>query len=399
MKKIFNIGISLLRPFFVLFSSKLILYLIGFSLKVQMHYYEMVNDISLSFISGMLCVFYVLIFNSMVITFKSEDRYVQGKFVEKLKTSKKFSNFKFVLSTPYFYIDALILLLVPFVFRSAFSFNFITKTFFSDIEPIPLETKRNVMLFIVPLLLIVDFLAHVIVSKNWLWGINGVMEDLEDERLSISFKTILSVLKIAFVYLIGLAIVIMFLPFVFAWQDATNGRAIWVFIFVSLTAFILVLSAFYVRALLKRRSFISRLEKYCKNNSLDLSEISNPYSSIFKDKNGFNFTVEKNGKKYDCKFLYSLFKGSPLIFSDKGYGIKHTLITIRGVQLFSKKTDFTYTFESENKKILIILPIPKKIFASIRGAKLSEADTGERLGEYIIHSSTSFLNSLERDCL
>jgi hypothetical protein len=134
-------------------------------------------------------------------------------------------------------------------------------------------------------------------------------------------------------------------------------------------------------------------------NNLPLSEIVKPYSSIFVSHTGANFTVEKNGKKYDCKFMSSLFPGSPIIFSDKGVGIKHTRIHVFHIELFSKMKDFKYEFESENKKLLIIVPTPKKIFSQIRGSKLGEADTGEKLGEYTIYNSSGFLNSLDRNLL
>jgi hypothetical protein len=399
MKKAFNISMLFVRPFLILYLSKLMLSVVSFSLKYQLYWYEIENDISASALNVLLSIFYVFIFNSLVLNLNSEDRVGQSAFIKKLKSSNKFSLPKFVLTTPFFYLEALLLFLIPLVFKSAFSFDFVTKMFFSEINPVSDETKRTALIVAVPVLLVVVFIAHYITAKNWLRGINGILEDLEKEKISVSFHTLKSLLFVFVIYLVGMSLVVYLWPAVASLVKVGQGKVI-IQIALAIVLFTLLSIIFYfLRALLKRRTFIKKLKKYCKNNSLVLSEIINPYSSIFRDKKGFNFTVEKNGKKYDCKFLYSLFKGSPLVLSDKGLGIKHTLITLRGIRIFSKTTDFSYVFESDNKKILIILPIPKKILVSIRGTELTEADTGEKLGEYTIHSANSFLNALDRNCL
>ncbi len=401
MKKIINVLFFYIKPLFILGLSNLFLQMVSIGIVFCLHYYDFENDLSPSFVNYMLFIFYVLIFNSIVMTFNTEDRYVQSKFIEKLKNEKrkKFSPFRFVLTTPFFYIEALLLAITAIVFRSTFSFHSVSKMFFEDTPPLSDEAKIKSVLIVVLVMFIIDFIAHYIVVKNWLRGINGVLEDLKEERISISFYILKRLGIVALIYVLGTDAIVVLLPAVIPVVAVLGKTTVFKLLIAILIFIFAMILLFILRALIKRKRFINKLKKYCVDNSLNLSEISNAYSSIFRDKAGFNFTVEKNGKKYDCKFLHSLFPNSPLIMSDQGVGIKHTYISIRGIVIFSKKKDFTFSFESENKKILIILPIPKKILVSIRGTNLIEADTGEKLGEYTIHSANSFLNSLDRNCL
>ena len=163
--------------------------------------------------------------------------------------------------------------------------------------------------------------------------------------------------------------------------------------------FLGVLFNFCLRAVLKRKSFIEKLKEYCRNNSLTLSEIVKPYKSVLFDQEGFNFTVEKNGKKYDCKFVSTIFPGSPLALADSGAGIKHFLIRFIKIQISSYKKEFNFSFESENRKILLLVPTPKKVLVTVKNSKLTEADAGEKLGDYTLYNATTFLNALDRDCV
>ena len=55
--------------------------------------------------------------------------------------------------------------------------------------------------------------------------------------------------------------------------------------------------------------------------------------------------------------------------------------------------------EVNGKKILIVVPIPRKFFVSTNQSSPRQADTGEKIGEYTIYNATGFLGALERDCL
>ena len=127
--------------------------------------------------------------------------------------------------------------------------------------------------------------------------------------------------------------------------------------------------------------------------------MKNPYRSIFTSKDGFDFTVEKNKISYDCKFIAGVFPNAPIYLSDDGRGIKRIGVRIFGRQIFSIMTHFDFGYESENKKILILLPTPKIFLVSGSAFKLREGDVGETVGKYTVYNATGFFNAMDRDTL
>ncbi len=61
-------------------------------------------------------------------------------------------------------------------------------------------------------------------------------------------------------------------------------------------------------------------------------------------------------------------------------------------------TQFSYAFEGEGKKILIISPTPYKMFVTGGGTNHA-LDIGDRVGEYMIYTGTSFINAIQRDSI
>ena len=154
-----------------------------------------------------------------------------------------------------------------------------------------------------------------------------------------------------------------------------------------------------MRAIFKRKAFVKSLKKYCNTNNIYLSEIKNPLASVFALKVGYDFRVEKNGTKYDCKFIEGVFKNSPIIFSDKGNALKQDTLSIFRVEVLHFMEKFDFAYESDGKKILVLLPTPKKFYVSTNDSPPRLADTGERVGEYTVYTSSGFLNGLDRGVL
>ena len=65
---------------------------------------------------------------------------------------------------------------------------------------------------------------------------------------------------------------------------------------------------------------------------------------------------------------------------------------------------FTHTkvrefgYESEFSKILIINPVPKKLFCHF-GNKIEEIDNGALVGGYKIYTATAFVRAIDNDIL
>lgn len=154
----------------------------------------------------------------------------------------------------------------------------------------------------------------------------------------------------------------------------------------------------YVRAFRERKKFMRELTKLCREKGFIISPSRSPYPSVFKVSSGFDITVEAHGKKYDCKFIPGVHRNSPIMFDLFGAGVWIHYFRIRGKELFKYVRRFEYAFESENKKLLLIVPAPRETFVGENGRR-RPLDTGDSLGEYKVFYKNGFLRSLELDVI
>ena len=130
-----------------------------------------------------------------------------------------------------------------------------------------------------------------------------------------------------------------------------------------------------------------------------MSDIEKPYLSVFFQQKGTSFTLKQDGKEYQCKLIAGVFRSSPIVFTDTGEGIRQDVLRIVRVNLLHVNTRIDYRMEGDGKKILIVLPVPDKIYVSTEGSMPRPADTGEVLGEYTLYTATGFLGVLDRGIL
>ncbi len=390
MEKIKSGGTILLRAALIIF--------LTFMISTAAQYifvYSCIEEISVSTLNGLFTFFYLLIFNSMVIALNSNDISAQLKLVENVKNAKKFSSIKFVFSTANFYIETALILMVSYFLP----YGFVTAAIFHNVEMTDLEKKLYTFLVILPVMVVIDFFAHVVVAKTWYHEIDQIISSAQNNDGGGVIATLKRVVYVALIYFAVSMVLPWFVPFFDAVWTVSNGKIVWIGALLILFAALTVIVAYVLRAILKRKVFITKLKNYCKDNSIQITNINRIYISIFVSCGGANFTIEKDGKKYDCKLISGIFPGTPIIFFHKGNGVKRISVRLLRMELFSKLKEFTFSFEGEGKKILIVVPIPKMIYVSIRGSKPSIADTGEKLGEYTIYNSSGFLSSLDRNCL
>ena len=127
--------------------------------------------------------------------------------------------------------------------------------------------------------------------------------------------------------------------------------------------------------------------------------MKNPYRSLLYFKEGeADFTVESKGKLYACKLLCAHKPLAPLYIESEGvYRFIHR-VRLAHWELFRYETEGNFTFESEGEKVLIINPVPRKVFG-VRLDKTWPLDNGDVVGDYRVFTAGAFLNALERDCL
>lgn len=150
-----------------------------------------------------------------------------------------------------------------------------------------------------------------------------------------------------------------------------------------------------IRALLKRREFLRKLDAVCRRQGIALSVIDLPYRSIFSTTETESFTVTVNGKRYACKLIGALKRGSPMGIFQGGEGAIATHVRFARITLFSRVTQFEFGFHSEDQKILIINPVPKKLYRTENG-KTTELDNGDVVDGYKVYTASGFIGALER---
>lgn len=308
----------------------------------------------------------LLIFNSLVLAVHSQNKDVRAKYLESEDSGSFSAAAKFILKSTEFYIEIAIIVFLPI-------FN----------------------VWLLPLMIALNFGARMIILRNW-YKDRKRPENIDGGKIPSSIKRVFFVVL---VYCSVSMIAAWFMPLIATLMNIADGIG---FIKIILFIFIAVLVVFifvYIRALLKRKSFITKLQKYCKTNQVPISEIKKTYLSVFFWHPGSDFTIEKNGKKFECKLIAGVFPGAQTVFSDNGKGHHRHIFSIFKFKIFELRTDFVFAFDSDVKKVLILSPTPKKIYASIQGSPARPADTGEKIGEYTVYNATGFLGALDRDCL
>ena len=215
-------------------------------------------------------------------------------------------------------------------------------------------------------------------------------------------KTILVLLLWAPIFGIGASILAIFVPGID--EARKSGSPIWLFLWFVVIVFAIMLLRWVpgsVRAIAKRRKFLRSLRRMVEENRhIEISEIRYPYRSIWKRFEGPSFTLYAHGKKYPCRLLSGRGATVSMIFSENGGEGKHRYtFYLRKVELFSLDSAFSYDFDGEGYKCLIVTGVPKKCFVGSSGGHIAPTDTGARFGEYKFFTPTGFLNAVERNCV
>ena len=294
-------------------------------------------------------VFFLLIFNSLIIAIHQHDKYSREKFLESVKDNKLLSHIKFIVSSIDFYVEIGCITALSIVLPIRFLYNFVSQVFFYGMKLTDFHNKLYTLLIILPVMFVLLFAAHIMLQKNWY--LTAQKDNSTKEKKSKISPVVKSVITVAIIYCGASMAIPWLLPMLITLWNLGEAM-LFVWIPVALVVFVLItIMIYYIRAILKRKSFIKKLKKYCVTNSVYISDIRKPYLSLFLPQDGFDFTIEKNGTKYDCKFIAGIFPSSPIILTDKGNGLKQDTVRIFKVELFHFMTKFDFGYESEGKKI------------------------------------------------
>jgi hypothetical protein len=229
-------------------------------------------------------------------------------------------------------------------------------------------------------------------------------------------------------YYVGSMGVMFFIPALFM-----SIAPLWSLLFEKFVFIALLLAIFFpliyrnLKALRKRRKFIKGLKKLCREKKYKLSEIRSPYKSLFSLCEGESFSVRIMHKTYSCKMISCKKRGTPIYITPDGRATYLVKVRFLKLVLFSYTKSFSFDYEAEGKKILIINPVPQRIllprtefedmmdeqvvgvvrtsrrlyYSEIPGKSTQsyELDNGDIVGKFEIYTASAFINALERDCI
>ncbi len=199
-------------------------------------------------------------------------------------------------------------------------------------------------------------------------------------------------------------------------------KIVWLFVREGWYWFIPVLlilpGVYYGLAFRHRRRFMRDLRALCRAEGYELFDLKHPYLSIFRDGKSYTFGIRNAKKTYTCRILAGVRRSNNMYLSDDGkcvrsFGIHAPTARMARsgpfVQVHVRKDDSeelemfrvtstsNYTFEGEGEKVLIINPVPRKVYIKNVGQRKHEVDNGDRINEYSIYTGNAFLRKLERE--
>ena len=217
-------------------------------------------------------------------------------FQKKAPKKTFLKNLSFLLSQWSFWVESAVLALVFILFPIEKIHPQIAQVYFDKFETV---NKAQILAVFLPVLLVINFLAHLSVIA--LWQAEAKWHKYESKKtMSSSFIYTLSI------YAFAPILIVILLP-AFSYVSLAI-QAIGLFMTPVATVFLSILIAFSVtfaplRAYSIRKKTVRLINEACDQNGYRISDVKEPYRSIFKPCDGENFTITKGGKTYSCKFI------------------------------------------------------------------------------------------------
>ena len=358
-------------------------------------YYDQVAAMS---VRRLLLIPILLAFYSTARIFVVYDTMARTRFYERGGTDGGFlRRLKQTVCSYEFLVSAIIMFFIVWLMAPTLVYRSVLDMFF-DAGSVAAQNRLSRAIFI-PVSLGLLLLAHLSARKHWhqVRG-NSALRDIA------SAVGLLALAGLA--YGMGTIILLLVYPLMkFVVQPAVGIPLL--LIILALTGVILFFA--YGRALRRRRRFVKALLSLCKREGFDITPIEHPYRSLFFLVDGPSFAVTAHKKTYTCKLLSCVRRRNTEIhfFEDGACRFVRVLrMVVRRSRFLVQtefapnyyvQTEFTFAFEGEGKKLLIVDPMPRMFLTDM--GKSIPLTTGDKVWSYKIFSAAAFLGCLERNCL
>ena len=331
------------------------------------------------------------------------------------------TNAKYILISREFRIETLTTLGLLF-FAQCFNGMFEFGQIFRETGAPQILIRIIPFFFIPPLVFLASFLSRSEVFRYWYY----LERTAELKKLESVPRMIIKAILIFVLYIFVFPVSPMALSI-----PATLIAILWmlidVFTVVGFLALMIIIPTVTVgimilRALSIRKKLFKKLTSAAKYSGTTVSEIENPYKSIFNPKIQCKFTLNDGKKIYSCRVVGTFWQRAPFFITTERHAYyRHRLGTKEhNITLYS---NVEYGFEAEGKKLLILNPVPRRIYAAhdkysepapIDEGMLSSVlrrtanrkkeaarkiEPGDKVFDYTVYNSTSFVGAVDRGCL
>ena len=159
----------------------------------------------------------------------------------------------------------------------------------------------------------------------------------------------------------------------------------------------LILWIRYLRAVLKRRKLLKGLKKICEEKQYSLY-FKRVYRSVLFPREEPEITIKTGKEIIECKLLCALSRKTPIFISSDGAASVAHIFRIGSRELFRHLVTTRYSFEEGDKKIFLIVPIPREVFQKI-GNDFRPVFSGDRINDCAVYHTSTFLDALKLDSL
>ena len=331
------------------------------------------------------------------------------------------TNAQYILKSREFKIETLTTLALLF-FAQCFNGMFEFGQIFRDTGAPQLLIRIIPFFFIPPLVFLASFLSRSEVFRYWYY----LERTAELKKLESVPRMMIKAILIFVLYIFVFPVSPMALGI-----PATLIAILWmlidVFTIVGFVALLIIIPSLttgimILRALSIRKKLFKKLAAAAKYSGTTVSDIENPYKSLFNPKVQCRFTLNDGKKTYACRVIGTFWQRAPFFITTERHAYyRHRLGTKEhNVTVYS---NVEYGFEGDGKKLLILNPVPRRIYAAndkysepapIDEGMLSgvlrrtsnrkkeaarKIEPGDKVFEYTVYNSTSFVGAVDRGCL
>lgn len=336
----------------------------------------------------------LLILNSVIQLFTVYDRPSFGRFEsEQLSEVRFFTEAPKILRSYEFISETAVILALTAICSVSGLFYEAVRCYFGDL-PVPTAAARLLPIAtLLPLFFLISLLCRYEVRRYWHSLIMARETEKLDSRARLIGRAVLIALlyPLAFPYIPYLVFMLITVFAVFA-QLAKILTVIGLILAIALVILSFIgISRLRCRGL--RKKFISELTKVAEKEGRSLEILEKRSAEV----RGYDLVFTDGEQSYSIRIIRAPRRGVPLYFTSCSDAHFLHRIGTKNHHL-SLERHFDYGFEADGIKILLIIKFPKRIFVSSDGAT-HKIFGGDKIWDYIVYDTRSFLGSADRGCL